>query len=238
MQGRISEANDTFLGMIRRTRAEMEAGILTSQSMATPEWLFGAEARRDRFKDEGTMGPLEREWVLSDGSRLHSLFFVTRLEDSGKALCMLVDATDLKQARRQLHAVETRYKKLFDSNIVGIAVVDGNQVFVEANDTFLRMVGYDRMDLSAGRLTSYALRRPDAEREHRAAEARMQGTGRMLPQETVYVRKDGSMIPVFRGVTRLDEADRYLIIAIDLSVLRATQTTDTPQESSIPSQPS
>ena len=220
LQGRIREANDTFLGMVHRNRAELEAGILTSQSMATPEWLNGAEARRDQFLVEGSIGPIEREWVLHDGTSLHTLFFVTRMEESGKALCMAIDAGELRQTRMKLHAVETRYKNLFDSNIVGIAIVDGNQVFVDANETFLSMVGYDRSDLSEGRLTSYVLRQPDAQREQDGAEASVRGAGRLLPRETVYMRKDGTRLPVFRGVTRLEEPNRYLLIAIDLTSLR------------------
>lgn len=38
----------------------------------------------------------------------------------------------------------SRHKQRFDSNILGIAIVEADQVFSEANDAFLRMVGYDR----------------------------------------------------------------------------------------------
>ena len=58
----------------------------------------------------------------------------------------------LAQANRDLAEREARIRRLVDANIIGIVIwtIDGR--FIEANDAFLRMVGYDREDLISDRV--------------------------------------------------------------------------------------
>src|SRR5262249_6256757 len=57
--------------------------------------------------------------------------------------------------------------RLVDSNVLGVLVTEGEAI-TEANDAFLRMVGYSRDDLSEGRVRWTSLRTP----EHAEADAR------------------------------------------------------------------
>ncbi len=223
LAGHITEANDTFLGMIRRSRAELEAGAIKATDFVTPEYMSGAAERRQQFQAEGRMGPFDREWKLGDGSRLHTLFFATRMEGSADALCMVLDTNELKRTKMELRSVESRFKKLFDSNIMGVAVMNEMQVFEEANATFLAISGYSRMDLDTRRITSYALRAAQTEAQIEATSKKAAEDGKMIPQETLWSRKDGSTIQVFRGVARLDESNRWMVVAIDLTKLKQAQ---------------
>ena len=47
---------------------------------------------------------------------------------------------------------EAEIRRLFDANIVGIYVWEIEGKILEANDAFLRMIGYEREDLRSGRL--------------------------------------------------------------------------------------
>jgi PAS domain S-box-containing protein len=69
---------------------------------------------------------------------------------------------------------------------------------VEANDAFLRIVGYDREDLASGRVHRRDLSPPEwRDRDERTiTELKMLGT--VLPFEKEYFRKDGSRVPVLR----------------------------------------
>ena len=58
-------------------------------------------------------------------------------------------AISMENARlyRDLAEREARIRRLVDANIIGIVICDFEGRILEANDAFLRMVGYDREDL-------------------------------------------------------------------------------------------
>jgi PAS domain S-box-containing protein len=100
---------------------------------------------------------------------------------------------------------EAKIRRLVDANIVGIFIWNIDGQIIEANDAFLRMVGYDREDLASGRVNRTDL----TPREWRERDARtlaeMKASGTVQPFEKEYFRKDGSRIPVLIGVTAFDE---------------------------------
>ena len=121
---------------------------------------------------------------------------------------------------------EAKIRRLVDANIIGTFIwkaagpsVEGNDILVvEANDAFLRMVGYDREDLAAGRLSRFVLTPPEwNERDaQNVAEVRMTGT--VLPFEKEYLRKDGRRVPVLMGVAAFDEQlDQGVAFVVDLT---------------------
>ena len=58
----------------------------------------------------------------------------------------------LAQANRDLAEREAKIRRLVDANIIGIFIWNIDGRIIDANDAFLRMVGYDREDLIAGRM--------------------------------------------------------------------------------------
>ena len=94
---------------------------------------------------------------------------------------------------------------MVNSNIIGIITRQLEGRILEANDAFLRMVGYDREDLVAGRMLWTELTPPEwRDRAERAvAEVKMTGTAQPLEKE--YFRKDGSRVPVLVGAATFEE---------------------------------
>jgi PAS domain S-box-containing protein len=94
---------------------------------------------------------------------------------------------------------EARIRRLVDSNIIGIVIWNFDGRIVDANDAFLRIVGYGREDLKAGRLSWMELTPPEwSDRTDRALlELRVDGA--VQPDEKEYFRKDGSRVPVLVG---------------------------------------
>jgi PAS domain S-box-containing protein len=101
--------------------------------------------------------------------------------------------------RELAHGLEAKVRRLVDANIIGICLWHLDGQIIEANDAFLRMVGYDREDLLSGRV-SWREVTPD---KWRAADeqalAELAATGSCAPFEKEYVRKDGSRVPVLVG---------------------------------------
>jgi len=67
--GRLSDANDAFLGMIGRTREEMEQGIQCTD-VTPPEYADLAQQARNELLDHGSCKPFEKEYKLRDGTRV------------------------------------------------------------------------------------------------------------------------------------------------------------------------
>ena len=129
-------------------------------------------------------------------------------------------AISLENARlyRDLAEREAKIRRLVDANIIGIFIWDIKGHVLEANDAFLRMVGYERQELMLGRVRWRDM--TPAEWQDRGALAiqDLAMTGTALPYEKEYLRKDGSRVPVLLGVANFDEsADQGVAFVLDLT---------------------
>jgi PAS domain S-box-containing protein len=118
-------------------------------------------------------------------------------------------ALDSARARsKALRASETRFRYLAESGIVGITVSDADGRVLEANDTFLEMVGCSREELLGGEVAWELLgprRGPSTLGTH--------------AWEREYRCRDGRRIPVLVAVAPLESGDE-IAITLDLSATR------------------
>ena len=91
---------------------------------------------------------------------------------------------------------EARVRRLVETNIIGIFIWDVDGRVIEANDAFLRIVGYGHGDLMSGRLCWTALTPPEWSAADERALEELASTGTCKPFEKEYFRKDGSRVPV------------------------------------------
>lgn len=94
---------------------------------------------------------------------------------------------------------EKKVRSLVDSNIIGILIGNLDGQVQEANQAFLRIVGYDQADVAAGRLRRTELTPPEWRDRDEQAVAEMRTVGTAQPFEKEYFRKDGSRVPVLIG---------------------------------------
>ncbi|HTO64481.1 MAG TPA: ATP-binding protein [Bradyrhizobium sp.] len=131
-------------------------------------------------------------------------------------------------ARRQAEAIlrerEARVRYLVDADIIGIFIWNFDGRILEANETFLRLVGYDHEDLAAGRIRWMELTPPDwLERDAEWIQEH-QRTGRRRPIEKEYFRKDGSRVPVLLGAaTFVEGGDEGVAFVLDLTERRQAE---------------
>ncbi|MGF6818473.1 PAS domain S-box-containing protein [Paraburkholderia atlantica] len=119
-------------------------------------------------------------------------------------------AVSLENARlyRDVAESEAKMRRLVDANIIGFNVWDADGNILEANDVFLRMVGYGRDDLVAGRVRCLDLTAPEKHDDAIRARIELAETGRTKPFEMEYVRKDGGRVPVIVGFAASDANGR------------------------------
>jgi PAS domain S-box-containing protein len=113
---------------------------------------------------------------------------------------------------------EARIRRLVEANIIGIVIWNFEGRVIEANEAFLRMVGYGREDLVSGRV-SWREITPDNWRDgDEQALAELAATGVCEPFEKEYFHKDGSRVPVLVGAALLEGGrDEGVAFVLDLT---------------------
>jgi PAS domain S-box-containing protein len=119
---------------------------------------------------------------------------------------------------RDLEEREAKIRRLVDANIVGIFIWNLDGDIIDANEAFLKMVGYGREDLVSGSVRWTDLTPPQwRERDNQAA-AELKATGTIEPFEKEYLRKDGSLVPVLLGCASFEgSGNEGVAFVLDLS---------------------
>jgi len=100
---------------------------------------------------------------------------------------------------RELAERESRIRRLVDSNIIGIFVWDLDSRIIDANEAFLRIIGYGRDDLVSGRLRWRDLTPAEWRDADDRRVAELEATGTAQPYEKEYFLKNGGRVPVLVG---------------------------------------
>jgi len=116
-------------------------------------------------------------------------------------------AIALENARlyRDLAQREAKIRRLVDANIIGIVIWDFDGRILDANDFFLRMVGYDHADLVAGRVRWTDMTPPDWRDSDARALRDHKRTGVLPPYEKEFLRSDGVRVPVLIGAATFEQ---------------------------------
>ncbi|KJK17234.1 histidine kinase [Burkholderiaceae bacterium 16] len=120
---------------------------------------------------------------------------------------------------RELQKREAEIRRLVDANIVGILIWDREGRILEANDAFLRIVGYMRQDIVTSRLRWTDLTPPESlAHELEQVLPQFQLTGSVQPFEKEYLHKDGHRVPVLVGAAAFDdERRRGVAFVVDMT---------------------
>jgi PAS domain S-box-containing protein len=138
-------------------------------------------------------------------------------------------ATSLDNARlyRAVQEREARISRLVDLNIVGIFTFGSESEIIDANNSFLKIVGYDREDVAAGRLRWTELAAPECHELNLHKQHELLGVGSVQPFEEECIRKDGSRVPVLIGLAAFneerDQPERGVAFVLDLSERKRAQ---------------
>jgi len=140
-------------------------------------------------------------------------------------------AVSLENTRlyRDLEEREAKIRRLVDANIIGIFIWQRGGQILDANDAFLRIVGYDREALVAGRLHWTDLTPPEFRGRDTQAIEELNATGTIQPYEKEYFRKDGSRVPILVGAATFEDGGNQGV-AFVLDLTEAKRAADALQE--------
>jgi PAS domain S-box-containing protein len=104
-----------------------------------------------------------------------------------------------------LRAQEAKVRRLVEANIIGVVIWDFEGHILEANDTFLGMLGFERHDFVSGRVLWTDLIPPEWRDRAATILQNIKTTGTMQPFETEFLQKGGGRVPVVIGAARLEQ---------------------------------
>jgi PAS domain S-box-containing protein len=128
------------------------------------------------------------------------------------------DLKSLARLHGEIEEREAKIRRFVDANIIGIFVWDLEGRIIDANEAFLRIVGYDREDLDLGRMRWPSLTPAELHASNERTLTELKATGTVQPCEREYLRKDGRRVPVLMGSTLFEESgNEGLAFVLDLT---------------------
>jgi PAS domain S-box-containing protein len=220
MEGRITFANQRYCENL---------GIPYHQLLGKTDFdLFPQELARKYRSDDQQVVETGRPWEdieqhqKTDGQISYVHVLKAPVKNADGAIVgtqgMFWDVTPRFQAEQARKRSDARFRRLVESNVIGVMICDFSGRIYEANDAFLELVGYTREDLAAGRVNWEAMTPPEHRAKDEQAIEQLRDHGATLPWEKEYTRPDGRRVPVLLGVTLLEEtSDQCICFVLDIS---------------------
>ncbi|HKQ52943.1 MAG TPA: PAS domain S-box protein [Pyrinomonadaceae bacterium] len=124
-----------------------------------------------------------------------------------------------ERIEQELRKSESRFRRLFESNMIGIMFWDMKGAITAANDAFLETLGYNQDDLRLGQLDWDQITQPDKLTLDENAFTEMRATGACSPFLREFRRKDGTPVVLLFGAALL-EGSRNSVVCFTLDVNR------------------
>ena len=149
----------------------------------------------------------ELRFVRADGRSYDLLLNATpllnRVGNLIGAVATFSDITERNHIEEALRKSEARFRSIFNSNVAGLAIWDAQGVLYEANDQFLKLIGYTREQFQAGQVRWDESTPPELpDRDYKTVKELSAGR-EIEPYEKKFVRPDGTEVSVLIGGSML-----------------------------------
>ena len=126
--------------------------------------------------------------------------------------------TQRKKAEESLRSSESRFRAMFDSNVVGMIFADFQGHILDANDYFLKIIGYTREELEANEIDWLAMTPAEHLPKDLMCMEDLRKYGEISPWEKEYFHKEGHRVAILIGAAYLTESrDETICVVIDIS---------------------
>lgn len=157
-----------------------------------------------------------------NGERFDAWVLLSEVEgEQGEVAGWLASVSDISeqtQIERALRESEARFRSVVESNLLGIGFWRSDGVLTDANSLLCDLLGYEVEAFRSGQIRWMDITPPEYDHLDQQALEAVQATGRCVPFEKEYIRRDGSRIPVLLGAAALNEArTEGVFFVLDLS---------------------
>lgn len=216
--GRLTAANPAFRRMLGYAALEELRAVDFHEEIYGGPGTFAALLARARA--EGEVANVEVRLRRRDGPIVTGLATLSAVwDDAGECVAFegtVIDISDRKLAERQRRSTELRFRRLFESNAVG--VMFGNLrrgTLDDANEALLAMLGLRRTELPVPLVPFTPEEFLGADRR---AVQRLRLEGHVEPFEKEFLTRDGARVPVLISAAIVDAHEQDFIgVVIDRS---------------------
>jgi PAS domain S-box-containing protein len=233
VDARCNYFNETWLAFTGRSLAEelddgWASGVHPDDLQACVGRYREHFQKRERFEIEYRLRRYDGEyrWILDRGAPMYA--------EDGRFEGFIGSCVDVheshvaEQTEEELHRQtlglynelkerEAKIRRLMDANIVGVVFSTLEGEIFEANDAFLRMLGFTRADMRPG-LRWREMTPPEWSAASESAAAQVRATGSCDVFQKEYFRKDGSRVPVLIGLAAVDGGrDETVAFVLDIT---------------------
>ena len=169
---------------------------------------------------EGRVGAV----VYLENNLITDAFNAKRVEYIGFLATAAAVALENARLYGALEQSEAKFRRVSESNMIGILFASLGGEIREANDYFASLVGYSRKELSEGRVRWVDLTPPEWAAADQRAVGELRSTGRCQAYEKEYARKDGSRVPVLLGSALLEgSSEEVVAFVLDITERRRAE---------------
>ena len=168
----------------------------------------------------GVANQVEVRFVRDDGTSVAALLEASPVYDAASryegSLAMVMDISERKRAEAARRVSEARFRCLWESGVILIAICDAAGTITEINAAGLDLLGYTRDELMARLIGWDDLTPPEWQAADDTARAELLARGIASPWEKELIRKDGRRVAILAAAAILDDSVR-IVIGVDLT---------------------
>ncbi|MEH2312193.1 MAG: PAS domain S-box protein [Nostoc sp.] len=164
----------------------------------------------------------ECEYLTANGVHYYE-YILTALRNSNQTIEGVIsvyrDITEHKRAEKSLRESEARFRRLFESNLIGVAFWNVDGFIIDANDAFLQLAGYTRDQFATlDRINWRELTPVEYKDLDDRALLEVQTTGVSRIYEKEYLHPNGKRVPIVLRIALLnDSQDNYVAFVLDIT---------------------
>jgi PAS domain S-box-containing protein len=217
--GNILDANNTFFNMTGYTGEDLLTGNLRWNDITATEFVKSDQQALNEVMESGKAKSYEKEMLRKQGDRLPVLAGGALLEGfKDRGVAYMIDISEQKQNQMKLQQSESKFRRMFESDMIGIIFWKLDGELLDANDAFLKIVGYSREELIEKRVDWRKMTPSEYAEQDLQAVTELQQTGIHKPYEKEYVAKPGIKVPILVGGSLLEGySDRGVSFILDIT---------------------